>query len=295
MAARLAAVPVIISTVTGLGALYADQAARTRLVRHIYQGLQRIACAGSDLTIFQNHDDARLFIETGIARADKTAVVPGSGVSTAIYSQNAVPTSCVLQLRQSWGVQPGELVVTMVSRVIRSKGVLHYAAAARLIRAAHKSVRFVLVGADDPQSVDRLNSKENAEVKQVVACVGPSDNIPAILAASDIFVLPSAYPEGIPRVLLEAASMGLPIITSNSPGCKEVVGHNVNGLLIQVGDVSALAGAIVKLATQPQLRREFGRLSRRRAVERFDVSVIADATRSVYENLLKRKMTDAAS
>jgi glycosyltransferase involved in cell wall biosynthesis len=107
---------------------------------------------------------------------------------------------------------------------------------------------------------------------------------------TDIFVLPSAYREGVPRVLLEAASMQLPIITTNSPGCNEVVIHGENGFHIPLRDPIALSHAIILLLEQPDLRQQFGRLSRQRAVDHFDLSVVTAQTRSVYWDLLARKV-----
>lgn len=177
----------------------------------------------------------------------------------------------------------------MVSRLIRSKGVLEFMAAAQEVGARFPHVRFLLVGPSDDESVDRLNSTELTQLKQTLTCPGPRRDIPAVMAVSDIFVLPSAYREGIPRVLLEAASMGLPIVTTDSPGCNEVVEHDVNGLLVPVGNPAALSQSILHLFEQPELRQRFGQASRHRAVERFDILIIADQTRSVYQELLAYK------
>ena len=103
------------------------------------------------------------------------------------------------------------------------------------------------------------------------------------------FCTTSACREGIPRVLLEAASMALPIVTTDSSGCNDVVNDSVNGFLVPVRDPAALAKAIWRLIEQPELWQRFGRISRQRAVEQFDLSVVADQTRSVYRQLLARK------
>lgn len=107
---------------------------------------------------------------------------------------------------------------------------------------------------------------------------------------SDVFILPTAYGEGIPRVLLEATSMGLPIVTTNSPGCNEVVEHGVNGFLVPVRDTAALIRAITRLVEQPELRQRFSQISRQRAVERFDLSIIAEQTHTLYRQFLARKL-----
>jgi glycosyltransferase involved in cell wall biosynthesis len=289
VAARLAGVPIIIGTLPGLGSLYTSDNLTARLIRFVYQPLQKLACYSSDLTIFQNHDDVRQFVAAGIVSKQKTKVILGSGVSTNLFSPARVSKIEQDQLRRELSLDHNHIVVTMISRVIRSKGVLDFMAAAQNIASRYTNVRFLLIGTPDDESVDRLNSAELTRLKQAVIWPGPRQDIPTVLAASDIFVLPSTYREGIPRVLLEAASTELPIITTNSPGCNEVVENDVNGFLVPVRDPDALSQAILRLIEQPELRQRFGRASRQRAVAHFDLSVIAAQTRSVYHELLARK------
>lgn len=284
-AAYLVGVPVIVGTLPGLGSLYANPTLATRAMRTLYQPLQKLACHLSDLTIFQNHDDARQFIETGVVSPQKTTTILGSGVATQIFHSDQVSPEARSTLRKELGILPDDIVVTMVSRVLRAKGVLEFMAAAQTVGATHNKVRFLLVGPED-HGVGRLKPDELARLKATVTWPGPRPDIPTVLACSDIFVLPSAYREGIPRVLLEAASMGLPIITTDSPGCNEVVSHGVNGFLVPVLNVTALSAAILTLVEQPALRAQFGRRSRQRAVERFDLALIASQTSHAYQQLL---------
>ena len=180
-------------------------------------------------------------------------------------------------------------MVTMISRVIRSKGVLEFAEVAGQIRAVRPHVRCILAGPADGDARDRLGKPELTALRGSGIWIGPRSDVPALLSVSDIFVLPSAYPEGIPRVLLEAASMGLAIVTADAPGCREVVEHNVTGLLVPAGDGAGLREAIRRLLDAPALRARFGRAARRLAVERFDLSVVAAETDAVYRQLLTRK------
>lgn len=287
LAARLAGAPGIIVTLTGVGgALYLNDRLSTRIIRAIYLSLQRLACRAADLTMFQNHDDARQFTSAGFVTARSALVIPGSGVATTVFAPSNVTESARMRVRAELGLQPGELVVTMVSRVIRQKGVLEFTAAAREIRARYPHVRFLLVGPDDVESVGRLTAAELVALQESVIWPGPRRDIPAVLALSDVFVLPSAYREGIPRVLLEAASMGLPIVTTDSPGCNEVVEHGVNGLLVPTHDAAALTEAVLRLIERPDLCQRFGRAARQRAVERFDITVVVDRTRAAYQALL---------
>jgi glycosyltransferase involved in cell wall biosynthesis len=131
-----------------------------------------------------------------------------------------------------------------------------------------------------------LSPTEIAAVREAVTVIGQREDIPVVLALSDIFVLPSAYREGIPRVLLEAASMGLPIVTTDSPGCNAAVADGVNGFLVPVRDATALSNAILALIENPELRRRFGSASRQRAIERFELSLIVNQTQSVYREVL---------
>jgi len=290
LAARIAGVPIVIGTLPGLGSLYTSDSLKTRFVRLVYERLQTLACRLSDLTIFQNHNDARQFNSAGIVPEQKTTVIPGSGVSTNLFDPARISDIKKTQLKAELGIRSSEIVVTMVSRVIRSKGVLEFMVAAREVGACNPDVHFLLVGPNDDDSIDQLSSAELHRLKQTVTWTGPRRDMPVVLAISDIFVLPSAYREGIPRVLLEAASMGLPIVTTDSPGCNEVAEHSVNGFLVPVRNPAALSQAILILIEQSEMRQRFGQISRRRAVEHFDLSIIADQTRAVYQQLLAYKV-----
>lgn len=289
LAARWAGVPIVIGTLPGLGALYAHDGITLRLIRLIYEPLQKTASRLADLTIFQNHDDLHQFIAANIVSEEKAMVIPGSGVSTDLFAPSRVSDAEKMQLRSELGIKSDAIVVTMVSRVIRSKGVLEFMAAALRLGARYPKVHFLLVGPADEESIDRLDSTELAQLKQAITWPGLRRDIPAVLAMSSIFVLPSAFREGIPRVLLEAASMGLPIITTNSPGCNEVVEDGVNGFFVPTHNPEALSEAISRLVEQPELRQRFGHASRQRAVERFDLSIIAGQTHKVYRQLLAPK------
>ena len=286
-AARLGGAPVVIGTLTGLGSLYVSGGPLRRLLRAGYGSLQWICCRISDLTILQHVDDADQLQKAGIAPSHKTTVVPGSGVRTDQFDPSRVAEDARLAIRHEMGAEADSVVVTMVSRLIRSKGVMEFAAAAKLAGECCRNAVFVLVGPDDQESVDRLSSPELAELRKSVCWLGERRDIMDILGASDVFVLPSYYREGIPRVLLEAAAMGLPLISTRSPGCQEVVLDEINGFLVEPRDSAQLAAAMERLIQDPHLRLRFGSTSRSRCVEAFDLSVVAAQTESLYLRLLK--------
>jgi glycosyltransferase involved in cell wall biosynthesis len=295
LAARLAGVPAVVGTVPGLGSLYVGNGPVRRVLRGVYERLQWLASRAADVTVFQNREDADEFLARGVVSPDKDRLIPGSGVRTDLLDPAILSGRQRREARAALNVPPDAVLVTMVSRVIRSKGVTEFAAAAEEVRRRHPEAHFLLVGPADANSVDGFKPAELTQITGAVNWAGPRRDVPRVLAASDLFVLPSFYREGIPRALLEAASMALPLITTDSPGCNQVVEDGVNGFLVPVRDAAALGQAIVRLVAGPELRRRFGQVSRRRAVERFDLSVIAAQTRALYRELLARRAPASAA
>ena len=288
LAARLARVPVALGTVNGLGFLFREGGLRQRLVAASYGVLQRLACRASNVTVFQNPDDARVFVERGLVRPERVVQMPGSGVRTDELDPARFDAALRARVRAQLGLAETDVVAIMVTRVIRSKGVLDLLAAARALRGTLPQLRFLLVGAHEPESMDRLEEGELRALADELLWVGPRDDVPALLAASDLKVFPTAYGEGIPRVLLEAAAMALPIVTTEAPGCREVVVDGRSGFRTPIGDVPALTHAIAQLAQDAGLRRRFGAAGRARVLARFDLAVVAERTRALYLELLAK-------
>ncbi|MBZ0287300.1 MAG: glycosyltransferase family 4 protein, partial [Anaerolineae bacterium] len=277
--AVLARVPVVIGTLPGLGALYTDgytaRSIKRLVVKAAYEWMQMIVSRLSTATIFQNDDDFKQLTRRGLVPLEKARVIASSGVNTQQFHPGVVSDAVRAALRDEIAVAPDTIVFTMVSRLLRSKGVCEYAEAAKRVKAQHPHVRFLLVGAEDTDSLDRLTSAEVKSIAQNVTWLGFRRDIPAVLAISDGFVLPSYYREGTPRVLLEAAAMGQPIVTTHMPGCREVVREGENGFLVPIRDPSALAHAITRLIEDADLRADFARRSRQIAVKRFDLERVA--------------------
>ncbi len=286
LAARAAGVPVVTSTITGLGSLYSSNSAKTRIVRMVYERMQRMACRRSDLTVFQNHDDERQLLASGIAQRGKTMVVLGSGVDTNAFDPQSFTKADRNRVRTELGIAEDAIVVTMVSRMTRTKGALEFAAIARECSQQDARTRFLAVGGEDRDSIDCLTREELASLRAATTWTGARDDVAAILAASDVFVLPSVCREGIPRSLLEAAAMGLPLVTTDSPGCNEACSNGHNGLVAKIGDLPSLTHAVSLLIGDPELRARYGAASRKLARERFDLRVIADQLASAWTRLL---------
>ena len=286
LAAWFCGVPIIIGTVPGLGALYANEGTLYQLARTIYQPLQKFASQKSNLTIFQNSDDQQQFIDLGIVPSEKTMVINGSGIDTSLYNPASFSNADRQRLRQKLSIPEKAIVVTMIARVVQSKGVLEFADAANILKAQFPNLYFLLVGPMDGRGPEQLTEAQIKILQTSVNWIGKRSDIPEILNATDIFTLPSNYREGVPRVLLEAGAMALPLITTNSPGCNKVVLDKQTGLLIPNHDSVALANAITKLTLSPQLRFSLGYAAQKHVKSVFELSIIAQQTDDLYQDIL---------
>jgi glycosyltransferase involved in cell wall biosynthesis len=289
LAAAEAGVPVIIGTIAGLGSLYTADGMKRRVLRGVYERLQRSACERSDLTIFQNESDRNYFLKRGIAANTKTTLIPGMGIRTERFDPARFTPADRFAIRREFGVDEGSPLVTMVGRLVRTKGVLEYARAARLLKAGNPAVRFLLVGWRDKNSIDPLSTREFEFIKRAGIFAGRRPDIPEILAASDIYVLPATHREGMPRSLMEAMSMALPVVTTDVAGCRDAVEHEQSGLIVPPCNVAALADGIERLVNNISLRRGLGKFARERVIERFSLKKIAALTASNYHRLLKAR------
>jgi glycosyltransferase involved in cell wall biosynthesis len=286
LAASSADGAVVIGTLPGLGSLYSQDNIRSKVIRTIYQPLQKWACHSSALTMFQNSEDMKQFLNVGIVQENKAVVFPGSGVDTKIFDPQRYSVEKRLAIRTKLNITEQQVVVTMISRLIRSKGVLEFSRAAEAIRAKFPQAVFLFIGTYDHENLDAITESEYHQLENTVTCLGSRNDVPDLLAISDIFVLPTYYREGIPRVLLEAASMGLPLVATDVPGCREVIQSGINGYLVSPRDASSLAEGITKLMRDSEIRHRFGENSRQHVINHFDLAIVAEQTVSIYRKLL---------
>ena len=289
IAARKEKVPVIVGTIEGLGTLYSPGNKHGAIARNLYETLQRSACRFSHLTVFQNESDREYFVSRKIESLCKSTIIPGLGIRTEIFDPGRFTGRDRESLREGLQIPPGAPLITMVTRILRSKGVAEFAQAADLIRKRIPSAHFLLVGAVDTGAADAHNPLEIEALKQSVTLSGPRTDITEILAASDIFALPTQYREGMPRSLLEAMSMALPVVTTDVPGCRDAVEDGRSGIITPPAHAGALADAIARLLDDEPLRRELGKAARVRVIERYSLGKIAALTASHYRRLLQER------
>lgn len=274
IAARVAGVPAVVSAITGTGQIFVDDgplagARRVAVSRLLSYGLRH----GNARAIFQNGEDMESFVERGIVLRERAVVIRGSGVNLQEFREVPEPD--------------GDPLVVMATRLIWEKGVREFVEAARALRGEGIEARFALVGGthpSNPRSVPEEQLRAWSE-EGVVECWGRREDMPDVLSQSHIVCLPSAYGEGVPRVLIEAAACGRPCVTTDIPGCRDVVQDGVSGVLVPPRDSVALGAALKRLIEEPKLRAQMGRAARRIAEADFDATNVARETARIYADL----------
>ena len=286
-AARRAGVPVRVRTLTGMAYVFSSRSPLALLLRPVYHVMQAAASRAASMTVFQNRDDQAYFLRHRLARPEASDFVPGSGIDVELLRSQCPPPAKLAELRRELGVENGR-VVTMVSRLVHTKGVRVFCAAARAVRREQPDCTFLLVGplsSEGWQAVPRSEVEGNPDVRWL----GPRRDVPALLAISDVFTLPTFYREGIPRALLEAAAMGLPLVSTDMPGCRDVVQDGWNGLLVPPRNADALAEALLRmLEAEPDALRQMGENSRAHVGQHFTLELVTDAYVGIYRQLLER-------
>jgi glycosyltransferase involved in cell wall biosynthesis len=275
IAARAGSVPAIVNAVAGMGYVFIGDTLLARSLRPVVRATLKFALGGqSTRVIVQNPDDRTLLVSAGLASAQNTRLIRGSGVD-------------IRRFRPTEPAPARKPRVLLATRLLWDKGIGEFIEAARQLQRAGISAEFVLAGVSDsgnPSAVPQQEIERWAE-EGVATALGHVEDMPGLLAGVDIVVLPS-YREGLPRILLEAAASGIPIVTTDVPGCREIVEHESNGLLVPVKDAGALAAAIRRLIESPATRARFGASGRRRVLAEFDERIVIADTLKVYDELL---------
>lgn len=275
IAARLARVPALVNAVTGLGYLFISPSLKARVVRSIALRGFRFGFRHENCRVlFQNRDDSDLFTRCNVVAPEKVTIIRGSGVDVNLYA------ACEIS-----GEPP---LVVLPSRMLWDKGVGEFVEAAAMLKKEGVQARFVLVGdsyLSNPASITREKLTKWHECG-VVEWWGQQDRMHEILRQAHVVCLPS-YREGLPKALIEAAACGRPIVTTDVPGCREVVIDGVNGFLVPVKDAVSLAAKLKVLIADPALCKRMGGSGRELAEGEFAVERIVSETLRCYEELFQ--------
>jgi glycosyltransferase involved in cell wall biosynthesis len=270
LVARVLRQPAVVSWMTGLGFVFISQGGRAALVRRaIAAGYRAALRRPGSWVIFENPDDRDLFAARGLTDPGRTRLIRGAGVDMTVF--------------QPAPEEPGVAVVVLAARMLRDKGVVEFVEAARTLRSSGAVARFVLAGAADPDNPAGLPEAQLRAWRDEgsVEWWGQRDDMAEVFRRAHVVCLPS-YREGLPKVLVEAAASGRAIVATDAPGCREVVRHEWNGLLVPVRNAAALAEAIGRLLADPAERARMGVRGRERVEQAFSDRHVIRETLAVY-------------
>lgn len=276
LAARAEKVKGVVNAMMGLGYVFSSDARKAQLLRPVVRTALRSALSGPRTrVIVQNEDDRELFASEGLARPADIRLVRGSGVDPTGYIVSDVPA--------------GPPVVVLPARILRDKGIVEFVEAARALKERGHTARFVLVGDPDDLNPASITQGEIAAWVREGAIEHwgwrPQSEMPAILAQSSIVCLPS-YREGLPKALLEAAAAARAIVTTDVPGCREIVRPGVNGWLVPPRNSAELAAALDEALRDPARCQAYGRAGRAMVEREFSLDRVIAETLAVYRELL---------
>ncbi|MES2430033.1 MAG: glycosyltransferase family 4 protein [Bacteroidota bacterium] len=248
-----------IATVNGLGFVFNE--GQSKWLQILVKKLYHFAFKGLPAVFFQNEDDKDFFLQSHIiCDKQQVHVVKGSGVNLSEFYPKT-------------NFSNGHPITFLLSaRLIKEKGISEYLEAAKIIRQKYPNTNFALLGvkADNPSAIP-METIIELHKQGIINYWGSSDNMSATFDEVDVMVLPSYYREGIPKVLIEALSKGLPVITTDNVGCRETVDNGKNGYLVPVKNIDALVLAMEKIINMPaEERLQMGKYSRQKAVSEFD-------------------------
>lgn len=267
IAGRICGVKKIYPMVTGLGRVYASETFKTKVIRCITKILYKSAFKGCDKVIFQNGDDVEEFVKGKYLPRKKCVIVNGSGVNMKRFYRNDIPENPVF---------------LMVSRIIKEKGVLDFAQAARSVKKKVPNARFVILGGYD-KSIGALKESDIIEYVEdgSIELPGEVKDPVSFYNNSSVFVLPSYYKEGLPRTILEGMACGRPIITTDWTGCREPIIDGVNGYLVQIKKPEELADKMYELATNREKLLEMSDAAYNTCLEKYEVSIVNKQMRNI--------------
>ena len=276
-AARLARVPAVVNALAGMGYVFSSSRGKAKLLRRVISGAFRLLLNHPrGRVIVQNPDDLKMLERENIVKQKFLVLIKGSGVDIEKFSpkdeQREIP------------------LIVLASRMLWAKGVGEFVDAARQLRQDGVSCRIVLVGTPDPENPASIPEEtlRGWHSEGIVEWWGHREDMPEVFAQSNIVVLPTTYGEGVPKVLLEAASCGRTIVATDVPGCREIVRHNENGLLVPPHDAQSLANALKILIEDPELRARMGARGREIVEAEFSEEKVVLETMKVYGELLKQ-------
>lgn len=279
LAARALGMRGVVNSITGRGYIFLGNETKARLLRPVAKSLYRLAFGHPNFAaVFENETDRQYFIRENIVPAKRTWITAGVGVDPQRFTPTPPP--------------PEPPVVLFSGRMLWDKGVGVLVEAARILRrqaaGGGSAVRVALAGEPDPGNPASISpdTVQGWVQEGVIEYWGWQPEMSQAYARCHIVAAPTMYGEGIPTVLLEAAACGRPIVATDMPGCRDIVLHGTNGLIVAPNDPAALAEALEALICDPDLRGRMGNAGRQIVLQKFTTAQVNTATLAVYRKVL---------
>ena len=287
LASRIAKVPAVVNAVAGMGYVFTSSHFKARALRPVVRLLMRFTLAGGhSRLILQNPDDAEAFVQSRLVPVQQIRVIRSSGVDTSRFFPRNDAT------------QGQPLRVLLAARLLWEKGVGEFVEASKKLKDGGRDIEFILAGTPDhgnPRSVERAQVERWAR-DGLINWLGHVEDMAALMRSVDVMALPSYYREGVPRSLIEGAASGLALVTTDLPGCREVVSeHGCDGLHVEPRNVAALAEQLARLDDDRVLLCRLGVRARSKALDHFDERLVIKNTIAVYDELLDQRVDPASS
>ena len=286
LAARAVHHPAIVRTICGQGWLYSSRSPLALAFRPVHRAMYRTTARWTSATVFETDDD-RTFFEHHRMAGRNGVVIPagGGGVDVEGFERALAESPPPRQLREELGLGTSPVVVT-VTRMTREKGIPTLLKAAALVHRTHPDVRFLLVGPRESEGPHAVTQAEIDQHAPYVVATGPRSDVPALLRLADVFAFPTEFREGVPRVLLEAALVSLPIVSTNMPGCCEVIRDGWSGSLVPPHAPDRLAAGIIALLRDRKAAGIMAGRVERLVAQKFSLRMIVARHVALYGELL---------
>ena len=276
IAAHQLGIPVI-NNLTGLGSVVNE----TGLMKSFIMWLFKLAYRKSACMMFQNETNMKVAIDQGMVKG-KYRLIPGSGVDTDRYPLQTYPDG-------GDGKTGAPVVFNYIGRILHDKGVDDYIEAAKRIKKDYPQTEFNMLGFIEPTEMHYEQNLKELEARGIVVYRGSQKDVKPFIARAHATIHPSTYGEGMSNVLLESASSGRFLITTNNPGCQETVDNDKTGYIYSGGDVDALVHTIERFLALPNSQRKLaGELGRKRMEEHFSRKIVIKAYKEEISRILNR-------
>jgi glycosyltransferase involved in cell wall biosynthesis len=287
IAAKMAKVPIIVHTVHGF---YFDET-MTSFKKMIYIYLEKLGASLCDIMLAQSRNDIKTALQTKICDRDKIVYI-GNGIDIKKFDSERISKLQKDRLKEQYKIGVNEKVVGYVGRITRDKGVYEFLKATEILGKSNSTSKSVIVGFDNvSDSVKTIGDQiKCADLNDRVILIPFRDDIPEILSIIDVLVMPSQRREGLPRILMECAAMGKPVVATDRPGNREAIEDGISGLLVPMKNPLYMAKTIQKLLDNPFLANKIGEEGKKMALKKYDERNVFHRINMEYQRLIKNKI-----